>query len=135
MAFQGQLSICGRTYGVVECSYDFEQSRDDTGKPTSRTRGGVITFVIPSPSDDDLFFYNWMFSKTQVYNGELKFCVYTSHNKKSFKTVSFVNAYCVSLRDYFNDNDSKLMYTTITISAEKINIGMRGIAVYSNEWS
>lgn len=133
MAFHGQIKISGRTYGVVECSYEFEQSRDETGKPSSRPRGGVVTFVIPSPSDEDLFFYNWMFNKTQVYDGELKFCVFTTNNRQSYKTVSFYNAYCVSLRDYFNDNDSKLMYTTITISAEKIHIGRT--AQFSNDWT
>ena len=135
MALQGQLEIGGRTYGVVECSYEFSQSVDDTGKPTSRPRGGTITFVMPSTSDDDLFFYNWMFNKTQVYSGKFKFCVYTTRNRMSYKTVSFSNAYCINLRDYFNDSDSKLMYTTVTISAEKISIGRSGGAVLNNEWT
>lgn len=135
MALQGQVTIGGRTYGVVECAYDFSQSLDDTGKPTSRPKGGTITFVIPSTSDDDLFFYNWMFNKTQVYNGIFKFCVYTTRNKQSYKTVFFTNAYCVSLKDYFNDNDSKLMYTTITISAEIIRIGTLNSATFTNEWT
>lgn len=133
MALQGKLTIGGRKYGVVECSYDFSQSIDETGKPTSRPRGGTITFVIPSTSDDDLFFYNWMFNKTQVHSGEFKFCVYTTRNKQSYKTVSFHNAFCVNLRDYFNDSDSKLMYTTVTISAELISIG--GHAEFTNEWT
>lgn len=135
MALQGQVTIGGRTYGVVECAYDFSQSLDDTGKPTSRPKGGTITFVIPSTSDDDLFFYNWMFNKTQVYNGIFKFCVYTTRNKQSYKTVFFTNAYCVSLKDYFNDNDSKLMYTTVTISAEIIRIGTLNSATFTNEWT
>lgn len=135
MALQGQVTIGGRTYGVVECAYDFSQSLDDTGKPTSRPKGGTITFVIPSTSDDDLFFYNWMFNKTQVYSGIFKFCVYTTRNKQSYKTVFFTNAYCVSLKDYFNDNDSKLMYTTITISAEIIRIGTLNSATFTNEWT
>lgn len=135
MALQGQVTIGGRTYGVVECAYDFSQSLDDTGKPTSRPKGGTITFVIPSTSDDDLFFYNWMFNKTQVYSGIFKFCVYTTRNKQSYKTVFFTNAYCVSLKDYFNDNDSKLMYTTVTISAEIIRIGTLNSATFTNEWT
>ena len=53
MALQGHLKIAGRTYGVVECAYEFNQQVDDTGKPTSRPQGGKITFVIPSTSDDD----------------------------------------------------------------------------------
>lgn len=135
MALQGQLKINRRTYGVIECSYDFSQSVDETGKPTSRPQGGTITFVIPSTSDDDLFFYNWMFNKTRVYNGTFKFCVYTTRNQQNYKTVSFKNAYCINLRDYFNDSDSKLMYTTVTISAESISIGQSGEATLNNEWT
>lgn len=137
MALQGSLTIKGehRTYGVVECEYDFRQSVDDTGKPASRTQGGQITFVMPTNSDDDVFFYRWMFNKTEVKSGEFKFVVFTSNNKRSYKTVSFVNAYCVALKDYFNDNDSKLMYTTVTISAEIIRIGNNGDAEFTNEWT
>lgn len=134
MALQGQLKVGAHTYGVVECSYEFFQSIDDTGKPTSRPRGGTIKFVIPATSDDDLFFYNWMFNKTQVYDGTFKFCVYTTRNQQSYKTVRFTNAYCVNLQDYFNDSDSKLMYTTVTISAEIISIGRGGGALLNNDW-
>lgn len=133
MALQGQLKIGGRTYGIVECSYDFSQMIDETGKPTSRPRGGTITFVMPATSDDDLFFYKWMFNKTQVHDGTFKFCVYTTRNQQSYKTVVFKNAYCINLRDYFNDSDSKLMYTTVTISAESISVG-RGGAELNNDW-
>lgn len=123
------------TYGVVECAYDFRQSVDDTGKPVSRPQGGQITFVIPSTSDDDIFFYKWMFNKTEVKSGIFRFVVFTNNNKRSYKSVEFLNAYCIELKDYFNDNDSKLMYTTVTISAEIIRIGAVDSAVFTNEWT
>ena len=135
MAIQGKLKIGGHTYSVVECSYEFSQAIDDTGKPTSRPRGGTITFTMPSTSDDDVFFYKWMFNKTEVKAGRFKFVVFSNENKRSYKTVDFVNAYCVGLRDYFNDNDSRLMYTTVTISAEVIKVGSIGSALFSNEWT
>lgn len=135
MALQGQVTINGRNYGVVECEYEFKQTVDDTGKPTTRTQGGSIKFVMPSTSDEDQFFYRWMFNKTQVYSGFLKFCVFSNDNKKRFKTVTFENAYCIGLKDYFNDHDSKLMYTTVTLSAEKITIGAAAnTAEFSNDW-
>ena len=31
MALQGSLKIGGRTYGVVECEYEFTQAVEDTG--------------------------------------------------------------------------------------------------------
>lgn len=137
MALQGQLNINGKIYGVVECEYEFIQSTDDTGKPTTRTQGGTIRFVMPATSDDDQFFYKWMFNKTQVYSGTFRFCVFSNDNRKLYKTVEFVNAYCIALRDYFNDQDSKLMYTTATISAEvvKVGTGFMDSAVFTNDWA
>lgn len=137
MALQGSLRIGGvggKTYGVVECEYEFTQSIDETGKPTSRPMGGQITFVMPSTSDDDVFFYKWMVHKTEVKSGIFRFCVYSNNNKLSYKTVEFMNAYCIRLKDYFNDHDSKLMYTTVTISAEAIRVGSLDSAMIINEW-
>ena len=76
-----------------------------------------------------------MFNKTEVMAGYFRFVVYTSNNNRSYKTVEFTNAFCISLKDYFNDNDSKLMYTTVTISAEMIRIGSIDGAVFTNEWT
>ena len=135
MALQGSLKIGGREYGIVECAYDFSQSIDETGKPVSRPQGGSITFVMPATSDEDLFFYKWMFNKFEVKSGQFRFTVFTQSNKKSFKTVNFINAYCVGLKDYFNDNDSRLMYTTVTLSAEIIRVGSLDTALFSNEWT
>ena len=143
MALQGKLKIASmpgglggflasrEDYGIIECAYEFNQSIDDTGKPTSRPRGGTITFVMPTPEDGNAFFYNWMFNKTETHNGTFTFYVYADKNRRCVKNVNFINAYCVSLKEYFNDNDSRLMYTTVTISAEIISISG---AVFNNEW-
>jgi len=133
MAIQGTLNIDGKKYEVNRCEYSFVQMTDSTGKPSSRTQGGRITFLIPSPSDDDTFFYQWMFQKTELHNGKFTFCVYSNSNKPSYKTVSFKNAYCVALNDSFDDRDGKLMTCTITICAESIEIGAARTK-YENEW-
>lgn len=137
MALQGQLNINGGSYGIIECEYEFSQVTDDTGKPITRTQGGTIRFVMPATSDEDQFFYKWMFSKTLVYSGTFRFCVFSNDNRRKYKTVEFTNAYCIGLRDYFCDNDSKLMYTTVTISAEVIRIGtgFMDSAIFTNDWA
>lgn len=134
MALQGSLKIGGRTYGIVWCEYEFEQAVDETGKPTSRPRGGRIQFMTPATSDDDVFFYKWMIHKTEVKSGIFRFCVYSNDNKQAYKSVQFLNAYCIKLKDSFNDQDSKLMYTTVTISAEVIRIGTLDSVMLINEW-
>ena len=88
-----------------------------------------------SLSDDNVFFYKWMFSKTQVYSGVLKFVVYSQKNKRSYKTVNFKNAYCTELEDYFNDHDSRLMHTRVTIAAEIISVGSNDVAEFNNDWT
>lgn len=137
MALQGQLNIEGRTYGVVECEYEFSQGTDNTGKPSSRPKGGLITFVMPATCDDDQFFYKWMFSKTLTYSGTFRFCVFSNDNKRRFKTVEFTQAFCIGLKDSFCDSDSKLMYTTVIISAGGIRVGsgVMDSALFSNEWA
>ena len=39
------------------------------------------------------------------------------------------------LRDYFNDHDAKLMYTTIKISAQVIRIGAANSSTFTNAWT
>ena len=138
MALQGQVRIQGGgEYGIVECEYEFSQAVDDTGKPTTRTMGGTIRFVMPATSDDDQFFYKWMFNKTAVYSGTFRFCVFSNDNRRRYKTIEFKNAYCIRLKDYFNDHDSKLMYTDVTISAEALSIGtgLMDRAIFTNSWA
>lgn len=137
MAIQAKLSINGdsKEYNILECVYDFHQAIDDTGKPVSRPQGGTITFVTPTTSDDDLFFYKWMFNKTEVQSGIFRFTVYSNDNMPYYKTLEFENAYCIELKDYFNNTDSKLMYSTITISAQVIRIGKLDRALFTNEWT
>ena len=138
MALQGQVRIQGGgEYGIVECEYEFSQAVDDTGKPTTRTMGGTIRFVMPATSDDDQFFYKWMFNKTAGYSGTFRFCVFSNDNRRRYKTIEFKNAYCIRLKDYFNDHDSKLMYTDVTISAEALRIGtgLMDRAIFTNSWA
>lgn len=136
MALQGYISVNGKKYGIVEAEYSFTQGTDESGRPESVVQGGEIKIVMPTTSDDDQFFYRWMFHDSQVYSGMLKFTIYSHDNRKVSKTVGFINAYCVSLRDYFSNNDSKLMYTTVTLRAQHIVVGYGGSdpSVYSNVW-
>jgi hypothetical protein len=76
-----------------------------------------------------------MFSKTEAKNGTFTFSVWAKQNKQSYKTLEFENAYCIQLSDFFNDSDSRLMYTTVTITAEIINVGDSDKAEYDNEWT
>ena len=135
-AFHGKIEINGRKYGIVECSYEIRQECDATGKPCGRCSTIAITFTMPATSNDDTFFYQWMCDLTGVYDGMFTFVVWSRQNRRVYKNIFFKDAYCISLRDYFNDSDSKLMYTTVTIVADLILIGgtEAGGAFFNKDW-
>ena len=133
-AFHGKIEINGRKYGIVECSYEISQNCDATGKPSGRFSAIRITFTMPATSNDDPFFYKWMVDKTGVYDGMFTFVVWSRQNRRVYKNIHFKDAYCISLRDYFNDSDSRLMYTTVTIVADLVVIGGAEGAIFGRGW-
>ncbi len=135
-AVEGKLTIGSRSYEVYECDYEFTQALDQTGKPTTRTRGGQINLVLRTTGDDDILFYEWMFRKSETKSGEIEIILSGEGEKKVTKSVHFADAFCVKLKDCF-DSDSKnavRMTTKVTLSAEKIHVGGYLGAVYSNDW-
>ena len=139
MAFEAKLIINdrgGKTYDLVECEYEFYQSVDESGKPSSRPQSGLIKFVMAAQDDSDLFFYNWMFSRANTHSGTIEMLISTDENKKSYLHLQFGNAYLINMYQYFNNNNSLLVRTKITLSAMTMNFGSpTGITEgFINDW-
>jgi hypothetical protein len=111
-----------KTYSLLECEYEFTQSLDITGRPSDRPRGGIIKATFVSPDDKDLVFHEWMFAKDLVKDGTVYFGV-NKNSEFASKRIHFTNAYCVGLREYFNDGNSLPMYTEIAIAAGELTFG------------
>lgn len=139
MAFEAKLTINdggGKTYDLVECEYEFFQSLDESGKPSSRPQSGLIKFVMPAQDDSDLFFYNWMFSRADTHSGSIEMLVTTDENKKNYLHMEFSNAYMINMYQYFNNNNSLLVRTKVTLSAMSITFGgAAGVTEsFVNDW-
>lgn len=119
-------------YDLVECEYEFFQSIDESGKPSSRTQSGLIKFVMPAQGDDDPFFYNWMFSRAEKHSGTIEMLLSTDEGKQKYLHLYFEDAYMVNMYQYFNNNNSLLVRTKVTLSAKKITFG--NSAVFVNDW-
>ena len=48
MAFKAKLKVANREYNVLKCHYGLFQETDATGRPSSVTRGGMISFIVES---------------------------------------------------------------------------------------
>lgn len=119
-------------YELVECEYEFYQSLDESGKPSSRPQSGLIKFVMPAQGDDDLTFYNWMFNRVDKRDGTIEMLLSTDDNKKKYLHLYFEDAYMVNMYQYFNNNNSLLVRTKVTLSARKFTFG--GSANFENDW-
>lgn len=122
----------GKKYELVECEYEFYQSLDESGKPASRPQSGLIKFVMPAQDDNDLFFYNWMFNRADTHNGTIEMLLSTDDNKKNYLHLYFEDAYMVNMYQYFNNNNSLLVRTKVTLSARKFTFGQQGS--FENDW-
>jgi hypothetical protein len=131
MAHKANLKIDGKEYKVLEFEYEFVQPVKENGQPSARPSGGLIHFIIESPDDNDMHFHEWMLNKTEVKNGEFNVEV-VEDGKASRKTISFKNAYCIRLYEYFNTTNGVQMYMKLTISAAEIGFG-RGSIVFKND--
>lgn len=122
----------GKRYELVECEYEFYQSLDESSKPSSRPQSGLIKFVMPAQGDDDLFFYNWMFNRAETHNGTIEMLLSTDDNQKKYLHLYFEDAYMVNMYQYFNNSNSLLVRTKVTLSARKFTFG--GSANFENDW-
>lgn len=122
MALTGTLTIESKQYNILECEYEFTQAVDHTGRPTDRTRGGLINIVIAAPGNDNLVLHEWMCDKDAVKDGTINLTI-NSDNVDKPKTIQFKDAYCVRLYEYFNSNNSVQMYLKLSIMAGTVIFG------------
>lgn len=122
MALTGTLVIENKEYIILECEYEFTQAVDHTGRPTDRTRGGLINVVIAAPGNDNLALHEWMRDKDAVKDGTINLTI-NSDNVDKPKTIQFKDAYCVRLYEYFNSNNSVQMYLKLSIMAGTVIFG------------
>ena len=122
MALNATLTVENHSYTVMECEYEFIQAVDITKRPSDSPRGGLINVVIAAPDDSDLALHEWMFDKNKILDGKIVFTVNRDNIDRS-KTLAFVDAYCVRLYEYYNNNNSVQMYLKLSIMAGKMVFG------------
>ena len=105
---------------VVTCSYSFDQSTDDKGRPSSKVQGGTIKVTIVSTADAKLA--GWMLDPHKQSTGTITFKKIDADS--TLKTISFEEAYCVGYAEYFDArgaDSGTSMVLSLTISANKID--------------
>ena len=127
MSFLSKLIIEDQEFVILESDYEIVQGINENGMPSAKSRGGVIRLTIEGTNKLD--FFEWAVSNNSMKSGEIVF--YKRDNLSSFRTLAFVDAYCVGFRDVFNNQDGEPLKTELIFSAKEIS--MRG-TTYTNNW-
>ena len=122
MALKGKLQIDGSStkFTIVECEYRLSQGVDTDGKPETGVCGGVIIVTIVTPAQG-VIFHDWFLCDSRKKDGIVSLVTNVNDkNKTSYRYIHFKEAYCVNLYEYFNNHNSTMMTTRVTISARSI---------------
>ncbi len=117
---------------VIYVHYQFTQQIDVEGQPTGTTRGGVVTLKVKSTDSGNTELLDWTCDSYSAKNGSI-----TWPNKIGgiMKTLSFVDAYCVTYEEIFDDSDNNRMYEVITITCRQLTVTGKGSVQYDNHWA
>ena len=127
MSFKAILKVGGQEYNVLNCNYGLHQETDATGRPSSITRGGMITLKLESTADTTLS--DWMFNNFEQKSGSISFL--KRDTEATAKELNFEQAYAVKYTENFDSTGQSPMTETLTISAQTISIGN---GEHINEW-
>jgi len=127
MSFKAKLKVGGNEYNVLNCNYGLHQETDATGRPSSVTRGGMITIEVESTADTSLS--DWMFNNFELRSGSILFL--KRDTEATAKELVFTDAYAVKYVENFDSTGKNPMIERITVSAREIAVGNGS---HTNEW-
>ncbi|MDH7446803.1 type VI secretion system tube protein TssD [Aquimarina sp. 2201CG14-23] len=127
MSFKAKLKVGGKEYNVLNCNYGLHQETDATGRPSSITRGGMISIEVESTADTSLS--DWMFNNFELRSGSIVFL--KRDTEATAKELTFTDAYAVKYVENFDATGKNPMIERITISARSIAVGN---GEHVNDW-
>ncbi len=127
MSFKAKLKVGGKEYNVLSTNYGLSQETDATGRPSSVTRGGMITIEVESTSDTSLS--DWVFNNFEMRSGSIVFL--KRDTEATSKELNFTDAYAVKYVENFDAAGKNPMTEKLTISAREIAVGNGS---HTNEW-
>ena len=127
MSFKALLKVNGKEYNVLNCSYKLRQETDETGRPSSVTRGGKVHLIVESTADTDLS--DWMFNNFERKDCSIVFL--KRDDNATLKELKVTEAYMVEYHEGFDSTGDNPMTEDFVISAKTIEMGNGS---FTNEW-
>jgi len=128
MSFKAKLTIGGKKFDVLHCSYSFRRDVDTKGRPSSSVYGGSVQLEIES-TDDTSVLESMLNNIYKSISGSVTFQKRDEDAK--MKELTFEDGYIVQYSEALDSVGSNPMTINFVISARKLKVGN---AEHQNEW-
>lgn len=127
MSFKSKFKVAGKERNILSVEYAMLQETDQTGRPSSVSRGGKIHITVEGTGETDLF--EWMTNSFERKDGSIVFV--KRDTDATLKELKFKEAYIVKYREDFDATGDNPLTESFVLSAKEIELGN---AKHVNEW-
>jgi len=128
MSFKATFIIDNKEYNVLACNYNLHQDVDVNGRPSSVTRGSLVSLIIESSDDSTVF--EWMCDSYLRKDSTIRFNKRDEEGK--LKELEIADAYVVDYAEDFDSAGNGSMIQSFTLSARNLKWGN---GEHDNEWT
>jgi hypothetical protein len=129
MSFKASLTIGGKEFDVLHCSYSFRRDVDAKGRPSSGMYGGQINLEVESTEDTSLL-ESMVNNAHKAQKGKVTFFK-RDEDKAKMKELEFEDGYIIQYSEAIDAVGAHPMTISFVISARTLKVGN---AQHKNEW-
>ncbi|MDU1906457.1 MAG: type VI secretion system tube protein TssD [Dysgonomonas sp.] len=119
MAFRATLTLGGKEFDVLDCSYSLKRDVDSKGRPSSNIYGGKVKVHVESTEDTSIL--ESMVSQFKPVSGTIVFK--KGDEEAKMKELTFENGYIIEFDEEIDIIGKKPMTLSFVVSAQVLKIG------------
>lgn len=119
MAFRATLTLGGKEFDVLDCSYSLNRDVDSKGRPASNIYGGIVKVHVESTEDTTIL--EQMVTQFKPISGNIVFK--KGDEEAKMKELEFENGYIISFEEDIDVVGSRPMSIKFAVSAQVLKIG------------
>lgn len=129
MSFKAQLTLGGKKFDVLHCSYSLRRDVDAKGRPSSSVYGGTVQFEVESTEDTSVL-ESMINNMHKAQKGSVLFFKREEAGAK-MKELEFEDAYVIQYSEALDSVGAHAMTINFVLSARKLKVGN---ATHENDW-
>jgi len=123
-----KLEIEGKTFNILNFSFDFEQNSSYNGYPSSTPTGGLFKIVIESTQEK--LFFEWMSKENSMKNA--KIIISPSFAMGKSRVIELIDGYLIKYLENFDGINNRPISTYMELSPAIML--QDGVKIFEKYW-